>query len=645
MTFSSHWRAQLNLPRLVTLALLCWVHVACGQVSAVRTLELGNALSPVGATQATISPDGANVAVVERTGPRTKRVTLISTADLSTRVVIDNSEAPRGSNASMRVPQRVTWITSSLIAVDYGHLAQAHDLTGKFVSDLSVRVIGKAVPADHESPLVLVFDNSQLDELAVMNAKTGRSQKLRYPMSGHLQSWAVDELGQLRAVLLSDSPFWRDDTTLTHWYLPPGSEEWQALEHFKPNEESFEVIRASSSKRELIVRSRHGRDTYAVFTYDTEQRRLAQVLAEHPNEDVAAQLEPGTGKLRRIVSHGMKPRQIWLDEDWTDVQVAVDQALPGRINWLSGNPLGRVLVYSHSDVDAGRWLLLDVPKTLLRLLAVRLPNLEKVTLRPVEIFSYPALDGLAIPAYLTRPAGAARPRPTVVMVHGGPATRDEWGWDLESQLLAAQGYVVLRPQFRGSSGFGRAFEVAGHRQWGMAMQDDITAGVKALIERGIADPSSICIYGASYGGYAAVWGLIKTPELFRCGVTLAGVSDLELMLNDWSDSNRDKLTRQILLHRIGDREQDKAQFAQVSPLKQAHRIQAPLLIAHGDDDVRVPMTHAKKLKSAMDKAGKTYQWLPLYDEGHGTTTLAGQRTFLDALLRFLKEHIGSNAPD
>ena len=227
----------------------------------------------------------------------------------------------------------------------------------------------------------------------------------------------------------------------------------------------------------------------------------------------------------------------------------------------------------------------------------------------------------------------------VVLIHGGPISRDEWAFNAEVQLLADRGYLVFQPQFRGSSGFGREFEQAGYRQWGRAMQDDITAGVKHLVGQGLADGARVCIVGASYGGYAALWGLVKTPDLYRCGVSFAGVSDIGRMYSDWSDTSIDKVTRQLMLDRIGDREKSAELFDPVSPLKHAAKIKAPVLLMHGEEDQRVPISHGKKMRDALEASKKDVTWLSFENEGHGLQYIASQVSYFDALLNFLDKHL------
>lgn len=597
--------------------------------------------TPYGVTQAVISPDGHHVALLEH-ALLTNQVKVLDLRDMSQKVIVKGQWVTEGFYRVLKTPRRISWVNSTWLAVDLGPEAQAVDLDGKKVAALGTKVIGKAVPADPESALMLVFDDDDRETVALVDVKARKSRRLRHPMRGTALDWTFDEKGDLRTVMLADSSFWRDDTTLRLWYLPHGRQDWVEIDTFKITDDSWTPLAASAERDELVILSRQGRDRRAVFRHNP----LAGPPLGHATPMLAddrADVAPGE-TLRgetalSFYSLGLKPTRHWLDANWKTVQAAVDEVLPGRINELSGSTAGQVLIHSYSDTDPGRWHLLDVPKAELRLLALNRQPLDRSTMRPMETYHYAAPDGLQIPAFLTRPADTKGPQPTVVLVHGGPATRDYWGWNDEVQLLASRGYVVFQPQFRGSTGFGKAFEQAGYGQWGLLMQDDITAGVQDLIRRGIADPARICIYGASYGGYAAMWGLVKTPELYRCGVTLAGVSDIGEMFTDWSDSNENKMTRELMRLTIGDRKRDQATFDAVSPLRHASRIRAPVLIAHGDYDKRVPLGHARKLRAALEKAGKPYEWLVLDGEGHGMGYLHSQHRFYGRLLEFLARHL------
>jgi dipeptidyl aminopeptidase/acylaminoacyl peptidase len=367
---------------------------------------------------------------------------------------------------------------------------------------------------------------------------------------------------------------------------------------------------------------------------------MGEMLAGSASEDILSVSGIDQAAYEQVSTGGLRTESVWLNGVWGGVQKSVDAALPGRNNRISGNPRGKVLVFSYSDQFPGEYHLLDMETGVMRHLAYRRTALEGVSARPMETLHYAAADGLSIPAFLTRPADRAKNAPLVVLIHGGPWVRDYWGWDNEVQLLAAHGYAVFQPQFRGSTGFGKRFEEAGYGQWGLAMQDDISAGVRHLIAQGIADPKRICIVGSSYGGYAALWGLVKTPELYQCGVSFAGVVDIDFMTHDESDVAGSKVAQEIRLKRIGNPAANPQQFEQVSPLKQVARIQAPVLLMHGEEDRRVPIAHGEKMKQALEAQGKPVQWLQFPKEGHGLYYLANEKKYYETLLEFLDKHLG-----
>jgi len=247
-----------------------------------------------------------------------------------------------------------------------------------------------------------------------------------------------------------------------------------------------------------------------------------------------------------------------------------------------------------------------------------------------EPILFKARDGLEIHGYLTRPMHApAGKLPLVVAIHGGPfGFRDSWGFNPENQFLASRGYAVLQVNFRGSPGYGPAFERAGWGQWGLKMQDDITDGVSWAIEQGIADPRKVCIYGASYGGYAALMGLIKTPELYRCGIAYAAVADLVGLYRQGTQrySNlayyfyADQLNQRRAWFRraIGGDLDESGPLSGRSPTHLAERIKAPLLIAHGGRDWTVPYRdHAYLLRNELEKRGRKIDWVFAEQGGHG----------------------------
>jgi len=242
--------------------------------------------------------------------------------------------------------------------------------------------------------------------------------------------------------------------------------------------------------------------------------------------------------------------------------------------------------------------------------------------------------------YVTRPNGQKTPAATVVLVHGGPWVRGaEWAWRGEAQFLASRGYVVVEPEFRGSTGYGDRWYRAGWKQWGLAMQDDIADAALWAIKQGYADKARVAIAGASYGGYATLMGLIRNPEIFRCGVEWVGVTDIELMYSiTWSDSS-DQYQRFGMPVLIGDRVKDAAQLAATSPIKLAAKIDQPLLMAYGGLDRRVPIDHGTQMRDAVQKTNKAIEWMVYNNEGHGWVLPANNDDFWTRVETFLDRNL------
>ncbi len=576
-------------------------------------------------------------------------IVMFDTDTLKVRVLRNGTTMIREGNWVHReAARRVRWVTNSLMTLEYTTEAQLIDINGNYVMPLGQSVIGTFESGDPELPTLVIAKGIEDKSFYYVNVKTKALPKVRLPLKGKVADWVFDDKGVLRAVSMLNSEFWKDATTISNWYWDRASNEWIKLAEFKVTERMWTPEGIAADDKSLIVATNIGRDTRALFSYDVDKRAIGELLVGNPTEDIVAVEGLNLYKFKSAVTNGMKRQTIWFDRDWKIAQNTVDAAIPDRVNIISGNPTKKVLVLSYGDVDAGTWSLLDMEAKTLRRFAMSIPGLDSSEMRPMEITSYAAKDGLTIPAYLTRPANAgvakAGPVPMVVVIHGGPTQRDYWHWNSEVQFLAKNGYAVFQPQFRGSAGFGKKFEEAGYGQWGLAMQDDITAGVEEMIRRGVADPKRICIYGASYGGYAALWGLVKTPQLYRCGVSFAGVSDIEYMFSDTSDRNDDKVVRELQRAHIGDVRLSREQFDQVSPLKHADRIQAPVFLLHGSDDERVPISHSKKMIDALVANKKPYEWYEFKNEGHGLYAGSNRVLFKEKLLAFLDKYIAPDRP-
>jgi len=303
-----------------------------------------------------------------------------------------------------------------------------------------------------------------------------------------------------------------------------------------------------------------------------------------------------------------------------------------------------VLVRAASDRQSAVYWLYDTRVDRLERVAAERPWIDPKAMAERSFVRIQARDGLEIPTYLTQPRGKG-PWPTVVLVHGGPWVRGgDWEWDAEAQFLASRGYLVIEPESRGSLGFGARHFRAGFRQWGLAMQDDVADATLWAVQRGLADRSRTCIAGASYGGYAALMGLVRHPELYRCAVNWVGVTDIDLMYTiAWSDLS-DDWKRHGMPVLVGDREKDAAQLAATSPLKQAERITQPLLMAYGSNDRRVPVDHGMRFRDAVSAHNKQVEWVVYPEEGHGFLLVKNKVDFWSRVEKFLARQIGAPAP-
>jgi dipeptidyl aminopeptidase/acylaminoacyl peptidase len=267
-----------------------------------------------------------------------------------------------------------------------------------------------------------------------------------------------------------------------------------------------------------------------------------------------------------------------------------------------------------------------------------MPGIDPRQMGRMDFVRFKARDGLTVPMYLALPPArfGKSALPTVVLIHGGPWARGTtWGWHREAQFLASRGYLVLEPEFRGSTGYGFAHFKAGWRQWGQAMQHDVTDAVNWALEQGLADPKRVCAAGASYGGYATLMALAREPGLFRCGIAWVGVTDIELLFSaSWTDIS-ESARRYGMRHMIGDPDKDAAQLRANSPVGNVAKITQPLILAYGGSDLRVPIEHGRKFRDLVTKTNPNVEWIVYGDEGHGWVKLETNVDFWTRVAKFL----------
>lgn len=389
----------------------------------------------------------------------------------------------------------------------------------------------------------------------------------------------------------------------------------------------------------LQVQQAQGPD--AIVALDTTNDGRTQVMRDavvDPHDIIYA--DDGRTPVGSFFMHE-KLRTAFFDEASTTARLyrKLERSFPGAsIEITSGTRDGRLkIVHAWSDTSPGDFFLFDTTNNSANLVFSRRSWLDPANVAPSELVTLRARDGLPLHGYLTRPRGQhAAPLPLVVMPHGGPfGVFDGWEFNDEAEMLARAGYAVLRLNYRGSGNYGSAFQQAGARQWGRTMQDDVTDATRWAIEQKIADPQRICLYGASYGGYAALMGVAKEPDLYRCAAGYVGVYDLELMHKQKSRSARWMGT--YMDDWVGD---DRARLVDVSPTALASRIRVPVFLAAGGKDEIAPQAHSERMEKALKAAGVPVETLYVRTEGHGFYAEANQRTYYTRLLDFLSRHLG-----
>lgn len=388
------------------------------------------------------------------------------------------------------------------------------------------------------------------------------------------------------------------------------------------------------------VESTHEHDLGALYEYDIEKDAFGPMIFRSTSSEVGRlYLSPNNGAIRGIGYGAEQESIIWLDSAIKAEIKAIENIFPDKSVTLIRESIDqKFAVYDISGaLDPGRYYIFDRENPRLSALPPQYPELEQHTLSPVIAQQYQARDGLQIKAYVTLPTGAAsldavKNAPFVILPHGGPHARDFLQFDYWAQFLASRGYGVLQMNFRGSSGAGQTFREAGQKQWGQAMQDDITDGAQWLVQQGYADPDRLAIMGGSYGGYAALMGAVKTPDLYQCAISFAGISDLPAVVR----RSREYIGGKAAANYIGRLWQDRQYLKENSPAQRADEVKVPVLLIHGKDDRIVDVNQSKKMRRALKAANKTVEYIELDRGDHYLSLYKNRLKFLTQTERFLK---------
>jgi dipeptidyl aminopeptidase/acylaminoacyl peptidase len=493
------------------------------------------------------------------------------------------------------------------------------------------------VERDHPDEILIGLNdrNPQLHDVYRLNIKTGE-KTLEAQNDIVSIDWIADHNLEIR---LAQTPSPDGGFNLMH--RPSADAEWEKLLSWGVEDAlGTGAYGFAKDNQTLYMISSVGANTAQLRTYNVKTGE-EKVVAFDPVYDVGSFFtDPQTYEILAV--YFTKERREWMAMDPSveadfDVLKKLhrgDFGIVGRDydneTWLVGyvQDNGPVDYYSYNRASKSANFMFS-----------HRSDFKEHTLAEMKPVSFKSRDGLTIHGYLTLPTGVeAKNLPAVTLVHGGPYARDTWGFNPEAQWLANRGYACLQVNFRGSTGYGKEFLNASDKEWGGKMQDDVTDGVKWLIEEGIADPERFAIYGGSYGGYATLCGMTMTPELYACGVDLVGPSNLITWMNTippyWEPM------KPLLYRRVGNPETEEELLKSRSPFFMVDKIQAPLFIAQGANDPRVPKEESHQFRDALKSAGKVVEYMEFADEGHGFARPENRLKFYAAMERFLADHIG-----
>jgi dipeptidyl aminopeptidase/acylaminoacyl peptidase len=644
-----------------------WVSCACAAPTAAQFGALP-AISHVH-----LSPDGQYFSAIEPVDGR-PTVVVFKIGDPNTKPIIF---ADPGSFA---VDSR--WVNNDrLICFVYGNV---HDLGESDLSRYHRRTRSIAVSISGKDPVVLLKKNSQV---FYANRSTGdvvdldtTNRDLVYIEAyqwGSLTSYTDTKLQQdsannnLFSVNVENGDVSRvaDGNEFTQqWFMDGAGHVLARIDQGKDLQYSLYIYDHGVPRLAKTMEGAHGEDSgfmgvtadnaslvaeyyrdgdkNGVHAFPLAGSAFGATLFSNPTYDAGDLIyDDWTGRAIGVQFQDDKTESVYFDPARQKLQQKLEAALPGQtVTIVSVDQKGvNVLVASEDSQHPETFWLFSTATHQLNALATAYPQLQPADLGEMKPYPYTARDGLDIHAYLTLPPGKApHDLPVVVFPHGGPASRDALGFDWWAQSMASQGYAVLQPNFRGSSGYGYRFERAGDGEWGRKMQDDVSDGVKKLIADGIADPKRVCIVGASYGGYSALAGVTFTPELYACGVSYAGISSVTNLLgNTAMETGEQSSSVATWRQRLGAAADSPKALQDISPASHPEKVQVPVLLLHSSRDNTVPLSQSDLENTALANAGKKSQFITIDGDDHYLNLATTRERVLDEINKFLAANIAN----
>ena len=513
-------------------------------------------------------------------------------------------------------------------------------------------VIGR-LRGNSDEVLVSANDRSvNSQDVYRMNSVTGRKTLVTVRTPGRVARWVLDSENKPLAALSIDLERKR-------WWCSVRTESgdgWRTAAEWDESLQGAMIPLAAdpTDSMRMYVATNVGRDTMAIRFLDIASAKLGDLVYADDRFDVSSfyLLGDSLGEGGRLLFGGPteepnkligvrynadRPKTVWFDREAAEIQAAVDSALPATVNQFNVNQ-SRTIVLASSDVDPGGYYIFDRKARTLEDTGLQSrPWIRTEQMAPMRPVRWTARDGMPIDGYLTLPLGykPGEPVPLVLHPHGGPWAKDNWGFNPEVQFMANRGYAVLQPNFRGSTGYGAQHLRSSYRQWGGTMIDDMIDGVEWAIKQGFADPARVGVYGASYGGYATLMAMEKKPELFNWGVNYVGVTDMALH-QDTQPAQRYGNFGPLAKILTGDQNADRALFEEQSPARHVARIAAPVFSAYGGEDRNVDVSNGYAIKDALNKSGKSSEWMLVVDEAHGFRADKNVFEFYSRFDKFMK---------
>lgn len=503
--------------------------------------------------------------------------------------------------------------------------------------------IKSLLPGDPQH-ILMELDGFNGRSLFKVDVETGRGEQMERP-SESVVGWWLDYDGKpvVRVSIVNRTVrlYRKDDEGKWREFYRMRLRDLREAPEYEP------VGPSTDQDKYYVLAHPPGHDRLGIYLYDLKKEQFGEPIIENATYDIeSAKVARDGSRVTRYCYYA----HVRICE-FTDPKINAHMrglrkyfAESANLYIFDSSEDGKnFLLYVEGPGEPPAFYYYQSEKKDIQLLGSQRKVLDQLAKPTASVLTWKARDGKEISGYLTLPANAAGASklPLVVNPHGGPEVRDYLSYDPWVQFLVARGYAVFQPNYRGSAGFGRQFAESGYGQWGAAMQDDITDGVKSLVDKGTVDPARVCIVGASYGGYAALAGAALTPDVYKCAVSIAGIADLDDMIS-WSRRTygSDSEVLKYVYKVMGDPAKDAARIRATSPAQQVDKIKIPILLIHGTDDGIVPIAQSRLMKKVLDKAGKKTELIELEKEGHGGWEQYNEIKVLRAIDQFLWKNLG-----